>query len=778
MQKIPLNQNWFFHGDDSTNSSIKWLDSDPTSWRKVDLPHDWSIELERSPENPSVASGGYFEMGSGWYQKKINIPQEWQQKKIFIEFEGVYMNSEVWINGHFLGRHPYGYTAFHYDLTPYLKFGSAENQLYVAVHNNLQLNSRWYSGSGIYRPVWLLVENPVHFAIWGVSVTTPEVSSKSATVSILLSVVNQSDSLQSIQARTRILSSDGKTVAEQEQVGAIEPTNRTEFTMDYTVQDPELWSPEKPTLYHLHSELMVNGQLVDIEVTSFGIRSFEFSAENGFVLNGKSYFMKGGCVHHDNGILGAASYSRSEERKVELLKASGFNAIRCAHNPPSSAFLDACDKLGMLVIDEAFDCWREGKTVGDYHCVFDDWWQRDLESMVYRDRNHPSVIVWSIGNELVERLKPEGAVIARTLANHIRSIDPTRPVTAAINGGSSEDESWSNADEIFSALDVCGYNYQQSENAPDHTRHPERVLFATESFPMQAFENWMDVLEMPHVVGDFVWTSLDYLGEAGIGRISFEEDEFAFLGKYPWNQANCGDIDLCGFKRPQSYYRDILWGNGDKLYIAVHTPIPEGKTPSITRWGWHDVWSNWNWFGKENQIFTVDVYSACNQVELFLNGKSLGVKPATRNTRFIASYDVPYQPGELKAIGYMDGKPDAEMTLNTVNTPVAIRLKPDRPTIKSNYGDLCFVSVEVIDTEGRLHPLAEQDVYFTVQGPGVIAAVGNSDPKNMERYVGNKSKAYRGRCLVAVKTIGQSGIIKLRAQADGLSPAEIIIHAL
>ena len=776
MQRISLNQNWRFQGDDS--SLLSRTSSEKLSWRIVDLPHDWSIEMDRSPDNPSSASGGYFKMGSGLYQKSFNAPEEWRRKKIYIEFEGVYMNSEVWLNGHYLGRHPYGYTTFQYDLTPYLIFGSEENILRVVVDNTVQKNSRWYSGSGIYRPVWLMIENPVHFAIWGVAVTTAEISKNSANVCTQITAVNESDSNQSIVVRTRVLAPDGTNLVQDEKKGEIARSNRINISMDLKIANPSLWTPENPGLYHLHSELLVDGQLVDVEITQFGIRSIEFSAENGFLLNGKPYLMKGGCVHHDNGLLGAASYSRSEERKVELLKESGFNAIRCAHNPPSSAFLDACDRLGMLVIDEAFDCWREGKTPGDYHCVFDEWWQRDLESMVYRDRNHPSVIVWSIGNELVERMKPEGAAITRTLANHVRAIDPTRPVTAAINGVWSEEGSWSNADETFAALDICGYNYQQEENEADHELHPNRVIFGTESFPIQALENWLDVLEMPHVIGDFVWTSMDYLGEAGIGRVHFEEGEFAFLGEYPWNQANCGDIDLCGFKRPQSYYRDILWEHGEKLYIAVHDPFPEDKTPSITRWGWPEVWPNWNWPGREGQIFKVDIYSGCSQVELFLNNVSLGVKPATRNTRFISSFEVPYQPGALKAIGYTDGKQVAETSIHTVEAPAAILLKPDRTTIKSDIGDLCYVTVEVVDAAGKIHPTAENDVFFTIQGPGKITAVGNSNPKNTERYVGNKNKAFRGRCLVIVKSIGQSGIIKLRAQADGLLVAESIIHAL
>lgn len=775
MQKINLNRSWrFFHSD----SGLRWRRFDVSQWRVVDLPHDWSIELDRKPDNPSMASGGYFTMGRGFYHKTFQAPEEWRAKRVFIEFEGVYMNAEVWLNDHLLGRHPYGYTPFQFDLSPYLKYGAEENTLFVSVDNSHQLNSRWYSGSGIYRPVWLLIENPVHIAVWGVSVTTPEVSPDNAIVRVQTVVSNESDRDQTVVVRNRIIAADGAVIDSDEISGSVATLTQRAFTQDLGVDHPSLWSPDHPYLYHLETNVLVEGKIVDIENTPFGIRTIAYSAEKGFLLNGEPLLLKGGCVHHDNGVLGAASYPRSEERKVELHKASGFNAIRCAHNPPSQAFLDACDRLGMLVIDEAFDCWREGKTPGDYHCVFEDWWQRDLETMVYRDRNHPSVIVWSIGNELVERMKPEGAALAKRLADHVRSIDPTRPVTAAINGVWFDVGSWEDADGTFAALDICGYNYQRKEYAADHEKHPERIIFGTESFPMEAFDNWMDVLDMPHVIGDFVWTSLDYLGEAGIGRVHFEGDQAEFLGAYPWHQANCGDLDLCGFKRPQSYYRDILWGVGEKLYIAVHDPIPEGKTPTITLWGWPLVWHNWNWQGYEGKTFQVDVYSAYEQVELLLNGKSLGVKPTTRAERFTASFEVPYEPGELKAVGYSGGQPAGETAIYTTGKPASIRLKPDRPTLKAEYGDLCFVTVEIVDELGRVNPSAENEVFFTVQGPGVIAAVGNANPTSAERYVGNQRKAYHGRCLVVVKTLGESGVIKLRAQADGLNPAEALLTAI
>lgn len=774
MKKVSFNQSWRFYLGQPAERP--WQEVDDSTWALVDLPHDWSIALPRDAEQPSGSSGGYFPMGRAWYRKTFPAPPEWQGKKVFIEFEGVYMNASTWLNRDFLGRHPYGYTTFYYDLTSYLKLGEP-NVLRVRVDNSHQLNSRWYSGSGIYRPVWLLIAEPVHVAHWGVYVTTPQVSTASATVLIRTSVENETDAVKEVTLLSRVLTPDGTSAGVSESTAVIPPGEKHEYVHEIQVASPRLWSPDTPHLYRLETEVKADGQLLDTETTVFGIRSLSFSAERGFLLNGQPLKLKGGCVHHDNGILGAASYPRAEERKVELHKASGFNAIRTAHNPPAPAFLEACDRLGMLVIDEAFDCWREGKNIGDYHVAFDDWWQRDISSMVLRDRNHPSVIMWSIGNEVLERDgRSNGVAIARMLAEQVRALDPTRPVTSAICGTWDGGE-WEATDAVFAQLDVGGYNYQYLQYKPDHERHPQRIMVGTESFPMQAFENWMSVLENPYVIGDFVWTSLDYLGEAGIGRVYFEPELTQFLGSYPWHQANCGDLDLCGFKRPQSYYRDILWQNKTQLYFAVHTPLPEGVTSNITLWGWPDVWPNWTWPGREGQIIQVDIYSACEKVELFLNGKSLGTLPTTRQERHTATFMVPYEPGELKAIGYIQDQPAAELTLKTAGKPARLRLTPDCTHIPAQPDSLCYVTAEVLDDTDQVHPSAENLIFFTIKGEGSIAAVGNSNPVSTEAYVGNQRRAFRGRCLVIVKSSGRPGEIRLRAAADGLDGDEILIRS-
>ncbi len=774
MKRQCFDYEWRFRLSDPR--ALWWRRPDSSTWHVVDLPHDWSIELPRAPENPSGASGGYFEMGYGLYQKTFTAPDAWKGKKVFIEFEGVYMNAEVKLNGNLLGRHPYGYTSFHYDLTPYLTYGETENVLSVTVDNACQRNSRWYSGSGIYRHVWLMVADPVHIGHWGVYVTTPEVSPEKATVQVQTRVENETNKDQDVTFYAHISAPDGSSIGSMEKCQVVQATGEHTFTQEIHLHQPQLWSPDTPNLYTLDVEILIDDCVVDAATTPFGIRSLAYDAERGFLLNGQPLKLKGGCVHHDDGILGAASYDRSEERKVEVLKASGYNAIRCAHNPPAPAFLDACDRLGMLVIDEAFDCWRAGKNPYDYHVSFPDWWQRDLDSMLFRDRNHPSIIMWSIGNEVAERAgASNGVEIAQQLAGRIREVDPTRPVTAAING-SHDAWPWEQTDGVFGTLDIGGYNYQERQYRSDHERRPQRVMYGSESTAEEAFQHWMSVLELDYVIGDFVWTSLDYLGEAGIGRVYFEGEKFGFLGEYPWNQANCGDLDLCGFKRPQSYYRDILWERGHKLYIAVHDPVPEDKTPKTTYWGWPLVWPNWTWPGREGETFKVDVYSACEKVELFLNDTSLGTQPTTREERFIASFDVPYAPGVLKAVGYQNGEPCAEYEIQTVGKPAGITLTPDRPTLKIKRGDLSFVTVDIVDAERRRHPSAENTVFFTAQGVGDIIAVGNGNPASTEPYRGNWRNAFHGRCLVVVKANGLPGEIHLRAQADGLDSVDVMIQ--
>jgi beta-galactosidase len=779
-QTTQIDNNWNFVLGAAQGAEVASFND--SSWRKIDLPHDWSIEDLKGSNSPfnknaiSQVSGGFTTGGTGWYRKKFLIPSEDKGKKIFIQFDGVYMNADVWINGHHLGNHPYGYTSFIYDLTDHLKYDST-NVIAVEVKNEGQ-NSRWYSGSGIYRHVWLKKMDPVHVSQWGIFITTPEVSSAKATVNCKTNVINETKQPQTVRIITKFINPDGTEVAAtNEAKNSLAAGKSFEFNQNASIKNPQLWSCESPVLYEAVTSVYKNDQLVSSDTNSFGIRKISFDVNNGFQLNGKTLKLKGGCFHNDDGPLGSKQYDRAEERKVELLKANGFNAIRCSHNPPSPAFLETCDRLGMLVMDEAFDCLNYGKNPYDYHLYFKDWWKRDVESMVLRDRNHPSIIMWSIGNEIPERATAEGVATAKLLVNYVKSLDTTRAITSAVND-LKEDK-----DPYFAQLDVAGYNYAANGNpaedvyAKDHERVPGRIMVGTESFPLEAFDSWMKVIDHPYVIGDFVWTAYDYIGEASIGWLGyFQKQKF-----FPWNLAYCGDIDICGWKRPQSYYRDALWKK-DQISLFVTPPVPTfpenpDKEP-WSKWNWLDAQSNWNWEGYENKPLEVTVYSSCPNVELFLNGKSLGKKTTDRSTKYMASWKVPYLKGELKAVGY-DSKNKIINTaqLTTALTAATIKLTADRSTIKANNQDLSYVTVELLDAKGNWNPTAENLVKFKIDGPGTIAGVGNANPVSLESYQQPERKAWQGKCLVIIKSGTSAGTIKLTATSEGMPPVSVNIQA-
>lgn len=743
-----------------------------SAWRKVDLPHDWSIEDlpgTNSPFSPaaiSQPSGGFTTGGTGWYRKSFVMPASQQGKRVQLQFDGVYMNAEVWLNGKRLGKHPYGYTSFWYDITDRLKWG-AQNVLSVKVRNEGE-NSRWYAGSGIYRHVWLKVMGPVHVAQWGTYITTPEVSASTAKAHIQTTVLNTTGSDAAIKVLTRIIDANGKEVAANTDSRKMAARDTVNWVQDIMVPRPVLWSVQAPVLYTAVTEVYRDQQLTDRAQTPFGIRTIQADAINGFRLNGQPIKLKGGCVHHDNGPLGAKAYDRAEERKVALLKAAGYNAVRCSHNPPSPAFLDACDRMGMLVIDEAFDTWEDQKNPEDYHLYFDKWWQRDIESMVYRDRNHPSIIMWSTGNEIPNRQRPEVAQVAKMLREHIRRLDPTRFITCGVNG-IAEDK-----DAFLSTLDIAGYNYARDKYVPDHQRVPQRVIIATESFPLEAFNYWMEVEDHSWVVGDFVWTAFDYIGEASIGWLGYWQHQ----GFYPWNLAYCGDIDICGWKRPQSYYRDVLWKK-DQLSLFVKPPQPSfainPDKVDWSHWEWHDVVADWNWKGSEGKPLEVNVYSSCEQVELFLNGRSLGKQSTSRSNQFRAVWQVPYQAGTLKAVGYNKNKAVNTAMLSSAAEPTQLKLTADRNVLQANTQDLSYITVELLDGNGVRNPKAEQLVKFEINGPAVIEAVGNANPMSVESYTLPQRKTWQGRCLVIVRTTGQKGNVTLKASVERMEQVQLAL---
>ncbi len=732
-QRQRIDDGWRFQlGDSDIYASATFDDS---RWRTLDLPHDWSIEGQFDREAPAGNDGAYLPTGIGWYRLKINTerPQGALAKKLY--FEGVYERSTVYVNGTEAGGHAYGYSSFWVDVSSLLRDG--ENVIAVRVDNSHQKNCRWYSGSGIYRHVWLCEmmadgsDDP-----WQTAIRTEQICG---------------------------ISADGRRA--DSAVICIGRKNRPDERR--TFRDIALWSPEQPTLYTIE----LDGLSVE-----YGFRKIEFSA-NGLRLNGQPYLLNGGCLHHDNGCLGAAAFDAAEWRKARLMKEAGFNAVRTSHNPPSEEFLRACDHLGLLVIDEAFDGLRAKKNAHDYHELIDKHWQSDVDALVLRDRNHPCVMAWSNGNELYERKKIEVITTSRKLAARMRQLDPTRPVTQALC------EVDSIFDPLAETLDIAGYNYLIDCAERDHKRCPERIIWQTESYPDSAFQSWVSANDLPYVLGDFVWTALDYLGESGIGRAHYAHDtadrgEHWEGSKWPWHGAYCGDIDLTGLRKPISHYRQILWDSIPRLAIGVREPDNYVDSIIVTRWSTWTTVQSWTWPGHEGKPIQVEVYSRYPEVRLYLNDRLIGQQPTTRAQRYKATFTLPYEAGTLRAVGVLaNGAESAPQTLQTADRPAAIRLTADRTRLTADGQDLAFVTVELVDRRGNVIPSADQQLTLRVTGAGSLAAVANGNMLDMDSYAAHVPSAtntarrhlWKGRALAVVRTGHQSGRITLRVTGAGLS---------
>jgi beta-galactosidase len=774
--RVPFDAGWRFALGDPPGAEAGSFDD--SGWTSIDVPHDWSIRFAPDASTPSGNAGGYYPTGIGWYRRHFVFQPGWTARVVHLTFDGVHMDASVWVNGELLGRHPNGFTPFTYDLTAHLRPGQ-DNVVAVRVDNSHQPNCRWYSGSGIYRHVTLETFDPVHLDPAGIAVSTSSASPGEAFLLVEASVRNDSSASQAPQVEVVVEDPKGKRGPGQALTppGDIAPGNSGIYRGTLVVNRPRLWSPDSPELYKISLRVLFGLRPLDAAVVTFGIRTLHVSADRGLELNGRAIKLDGGSVHHDNGALGAAAFDRAEERRVELLKAAGFNAVRTSHNPPSPAFLDACDRLGLLVIDEAFDTWAKGWFPQQNRVDFQDWWRRDLDAMVARDRNHPSVILWSIGNEVHERGSPEGPRIARMLADRIRELDRSRPITAGING-LGKTGPWEQVDPLFAELDVAGYNYELAEATADHARVPGRVIVGTESFPNSAFDSWAAVMASPYVVGDFVWSAMDYLGESGIGRV-FPPGQPPVphwqAPQFPWHGAECGDLDITGLRRPVSHYRAIVWDRGETLYMAAVAPPPGVGDWSLPKWSMPPALPSWTWPGSEGRTIRVDVFSRWPEVRLYLNGRLLGTKPTTPAEHFKATFNVPYEPGTLRAAAgnLWHGK---TFELTTAGAAAQIRLTPDRKTIRADGSDLSFVTVEIVDRKGRLRPDFGERIQFGVAGPGEIAAAANADMTDLDSYQSFDHRAYQGRALVIVRAAPHPGQILLSASAPGLEPAMIEIQ--
>lgn len=769
----------FFLGDVKNGESVAF---DDAQWRKLDLPHDWSIEGKFSKDNPAGVGGGALPGGVGWYRKTFTLPLSDNSKLTFIRFDGVYRNSEVWINGHYLGKHPYGYTPFQYELTAFLKYGNEKNVLAVKVDNSQQPNSRWYSGSGIYRNVWLVTTEKVYLDRWATFVTTPVVTKTSAKVDVETKVTNALQQDQPVILRTTLVDKNDKKVATAESKAVIPKGSVYEFNQNLTVANPKLWSVDNPVLYRAVTTVERGSVVSATSTTSFGIRTFSFDSAKGFFLNGNRLKILGVCDHHDLGCLGAAINTRALQRQLELLKGMGCNGIRTSHNPPAPELLDLCDEMGFVVMDEAFDMWMKEKTKYDYHLDFAEWHKRDLEDMVLRDRNHPSVVIWSIGNEVTEQWDHKdnsGADIARDLVGIIRNLDTTRPITSNTN-----DQSPDNPVIRSGALDLIGYSYGQNDYHLFPVVYPGKKWIGSEttsalesrgSYDMpsdsvrvwptswdkpavganadnscSAYDNcrvpwgatheeaWGLVKKYDFLSGMFIWTGFDYLGEP----TPYE---------WPSRSSYFGILDLAGFPKDAYYMYQSEWTNKPVLHILPH----------------------WNW--KKGQTIDVWAYTNCDEVELFLNGKSLGVRKKTGEELHMM-WRVTYEPGALKAVGKRGRKVLTE-EVKTAGAPAKIVLEADRNKISADGRDLSFITVKVLDDKGTLVPDAGNLVHFKISGEGKIAGVDNGSETDLEPFKADYRKAFNGLALVVVQSTGKTGTVKLEAASDGLAGATVLIHS-
>lgn len=783
-QKLLIDFGWKFKQGDQAGA--RQFDFDDSGWRTLDLPHDWSIEGVYDKEAPTGGSGGYLPTGIGWYRRTFLMPQGGHGKNIWIEFDGVYMNSDVWINGHHLGNYPNGYNSFYYELTPYMTNG--RNVIAVRVDNSLQPNTRWYSGSGIYRHVWMVITDPVHIAHWGTYITTPVVQENKAKIRIRTTLKNDTKRTKTCQLQTIILDNDNREAGGDSLSIDIKAEAEDTVFQEITVSHPALWSVDSPYLYKTVQSVTVGNHIVDAYETSFGIRTIEYDVDKGFFLNNKHLKMKGVCLHHDGGCVGAAVPEKIWERRLLKLKVMGCNAIRTAHNLPAPEFLDLCDRLGFLVMDECFDEWRIGKRKYAYNKYFDQWWKHDLRGMIHRDRNHPSVVLWSAGNEIPEQRSSDGHVLLQEMMELIHHEDPTRPATlgcdniAADNGSTTQ--------KFLETLDIVGYNYvdrwherRELFYSIDRHEHPSWKMIGTESVSnrgirgyyslgddsgmirpdynfhmIRAEQLWKYVSVHDFVIGDFMWTGIDYLGESW----------------WPGKNANSGVLDLCGFPKDGYYFYQSRWTDEPMIHLFPH----------------------WNWQGREGQFIPVICYTNCDAVELFLNGRSAGEKrlefprqgtsggwnkyekppvlPTTADLHL--SWDVPYEPGILKAVGKKEGKIVCSQEVVTTGSPCKIRLSVDRNSIHADATDVAHIKFEITDAEGRVVPEAENPVKFAVEGNGQIIGVDNGNPFDHDSYQLLQRKAFHGMGLAIVQSTMKAGNIKITATSANLEGDSVVIE--
>ena len=807
-------------------------------WQEVQLPHDALITTERTADAKAGETSGYFEGGAFEYRRTLEIPADSKGNYIALEFDGVYREASVYVNGALAGQDAFGYSRFTVRIDPYLKFGQPNE---IRVDCRAHLDSRWYTGAGIYRAVHLVENQGVHIAADGVRVTTLEADREWATVEVATTVANLTGATETAHLTTIIRSADGEEVVRDSRVATVLPQDSALARQRILVPNPALWSVEDPNLYTVETLLTAgagevevgDAEFADSVTTTFGIRTIQVDPARGLRINGEPVKLRGACIHHDNGPLGAATFPDAEERRVRILKEAGFNSIRSAHNPASTALLEACDRLGMLVMDEAFDMWTQPKSAFDYSFEFPTWWEKDIEAMVRKDINHPSVIFYSIGNEIPETGDKFGGIWSRRLAEKVRELDPTRLVTngvngfvsvldmvlegrkraaeaaakaaaeAAASGGGSGDggaeggvntmmgaigpmmnqiqtspQATERTAESYAALDVAGMNYSAGRYEMDLELFPQRIIVGTETWPGDIDVNWDLVKKHPHVLGDYTWTGWDYLGEVGIGVPRYMDPNAqgvrGFDVGFPGLTSFTGDIDITGTRRPVSYYRETVFGLRTSPYIAVLRPEHYGKMfIEASPWAWHDVVSSWSWPGAEGKTVSVEVYSDAEEVELLLNGSPVGRAKVGETRAFRADFDVVYQPGELVAVAYRDGVETGRSLLRSASDRVQLALEVESADLSA--GQLAYVRIRRVDENGELHIIGDEPVTLTLDGPAVLQGFGSGNPSTVETFGSLTHSTFDGQVLAILRVTG-TGEIRVGASSAGAESAAAVIR--
>ncbi|MDU0328444.1 glycoside hydrolase family 2 TIM barrel-domain containing protein [Microbacterium sp. KSW2-21] len=807
-----FNQGWSFRTKVTAFAELGG--SRGAEWTEVHLPHDALIGQTRRADAPRGETNGFFPGGAFEYRRTYSAPEQDAGSLVLLEFDGVYRDAAVFVNGNLAGTHAYGYSRFTVRIDPFLRFGD-DNEIRVECRTSL--DSRWYAGAGIYRDVHLIVKRPGRIVHDGIRITTPDATGAEALVEVEALVENAGPLTRTYRLEVALRDDAGVPVGNSGSPITLLPGTTGTVHRRLHLADPALWSVDAPHLHHARIVLHDGDEIVDTEHVTFGIRSLQLDPTHGLRINGEPVKLRGACIHLDNGPLGVVSMLPAEERKVTILKEAGFNAVRSSHAPMSTALLDACDRLGMLVMDETFDMWTQAKSDNDYAFDFAEWWERDVEAMVAKDRHHPSVIFYSIGNEIPETGTAIGSIWGRRLAEKVRSLDPTRYVTNGVNpfvamidtivpqmkaqrsaaaeqpGGGvntmmagfgammgriqASEQATQRTEESFAVLDVAGMNYADARYELDRELFPDRIIVGSETWPSSIVGNWALVKADSRVIGDFTWTGWDYLGEVGIGVNRYVEPDAeavtGFSGAFPALTAGCGDIDITGIRLPVSYFREIVFGRRSEPYIAVGRPERHGQELAVqTPWAWTDSLGSWSWPGFEGRPIRVEVYSDAEQVELVLNGSSLGIATVGAELPFRAIFETEYAPGELVAVAMARGLESGRSVLHSAGTDISLSVEVDRSTLRSDGSDLAHIAVAFVDESGVVHNTTQRSMTVDVSGPAVLQALGTGATSTAEPFTANRCTTYDGRALAVVRPIA-SGSITVTITGEGCEPVVV-----